>query len=83
MWPGVSGVAGQIVTRPSTRSGWSAVNWIPHVAPHDSPTRTARSVPVASNTAPMSSANSKWEYASLPTGADDIPVPLPSNVTTR
>ena len=28
MCPGVSGVAGQMVTSPSTRSGWSAANWI-------------------------------------------------------
>ena len=70
-------------TAASTRSGWSAATSVVHTAPHDSATRTARSVRVASITASVSAANSRSRNDSTPRGRSERPLPRPSNVTTR
>ena len=68
---------------PSTRSGWSAATCRAQGVPHDSETRTARSVPVASSTATVSAAYCSLVYAAGPVGRSDSPLPRPSKVTTR
>ena len=51
--------------------------------PQDKDTRTARSTPAASMTATVSAAYSSFVYAAAPAGRPDLPLPRPSNVTTR
>ena len=68
---------------PSTRSGSPDATCTAQDAPHDSVTRTASSVPVASITARMSSAYWRSVYASAPSGRPDRPLPRPSKVMTR
>ena len=77
------GKAGPMKTAPSTRSGCSAASSKPRWPPSEKPTITARSVPVASSTASASSANSRSSYAAGSGGRSDLPLPRPSNATTR
>ena len=68
-------------TSASTRSGWLAVIKIAIVPPSEMPTRSARSHPAASITAPKSSMDSSNVGACI--AGSERPVPRLSKVMTR
>jgi hypothetical protein len=74
---------GPISTSPETRSGWAAAASTEAQAPADRATTAARSVPVASITATMSSPYWDGVCAAAPAGRSERPLPRPSKVTTR
>jgi hypothetical protein len=75
---GASGTAGPTTMVPCTREACSAASSSAQLPARDSPTTTARSVPVASRTASAYPTCAAWSYAAGVSGRWDCPLPGPS-----
>jgi hypothetical protein len=77
------GTDGPMNAAADTRSEWSAASISPRWPPIEKPTIAACSTSFASSTASASATNSASAYAAASSGRSDLPLPRPSNVSTR